>query len=67
MSVLILAICGLGWVFIISSMKEDSLYFNIQKATAFLSPPISAVFVAAIFWTKATEPVSFHRLKPNNK
>ena len=57
-SVLLLVITSSLWILVLSSVSGDSLYHHIQKTSAFLGPPVAAMFVAAIFWTRATEPVS---------
>ena len=57
-SILLLVLASVLWVLVVSSVSGDSLYHHIQKTSAFLAPPIAATFISAIFWTRATEPVS---------
>lgn len=46
------------WIPIVSAAASGRLFDYIQAVTSFLTPPITAVFVLAVFWTPLNEPVS---------
>ncbi|CAG5127310.1 unnamed protein product, partial [Candidula unifasciata] len=55
--VLILVGVGIAWIPIVQSVTE--LFHYIQAITSFLSPPICAVYVLAIFWKRTNEAGAF--------
>lgn len=55
---MVLVIASALWIFVISELKGHGLYYQIQKVTSFLSPPIVAMFLAALFWRRTSEEVS---------
>lgn len=57
-SVLGLLLISAIWTASIDDMTGEQLFMHIQSTSAFLAPPIAAVFVAAIFSGRATEAVS---------
>ena len=48
---------GILWMPIIKNMQGAQLYIYIQSIAAYLAPPIAAVYLIAILWTKANEQV----------
>ena len=48
---------GILWMPIIKNMQGAQLYIYIQSIAAYLAPPIAAVYLIAILWTKANEKV----------
>lgn len=55
--VLVMVIVGVLWIPIIKNMQGAQLYIYIQSVAAYLAPPIAAVYLIAILWTKANEQV----------
>lgn len=56
--VLVLVAFSILWVPIIKSSQGSELFVYIQEISSFLQPPIIAVFIAGIFWSRANELVS---------
>ena len=50
----VIVIIAIIWVIFIKSLT-GSLYMFLQSVTAYVAPPITAVFLAAILWSKANE------------
>ena len=59
--VFVLVLVGLSilWVPIIKESQGTELFVYIQEISSFLQPPIIAVFMAGLFWSRANELVSF--------
>lgn len=57
LSVIVMLGISVAWVVLLSSRSEDQIFIAIHKAGASLAPPICAMIVAAMFWSRATEPV----------
>lgn len=53
-----MVIVGVAWVPIIMNMQGAQLYIYIQSVAAYFSPPIAAVYLLAVLWTGANEPVT---------
>ncbi|XP_078489633.1 sodium/myo-inositol cotransporter-like [Ciona intestinalis] len=51
---------SIAWVPIILQFQNGQLYFYIQEVTNYISPPIAAIFVAAVLWGKCTEKGAFY-------
>lgn len=45
------------WIPILQSSSGGQLYVYIQAVTSYLAPPVTAVFVLAVFWPRANEQV----------
>ncbi|XP_031552872.1 sodium/glucose cotransporter 1-like isoform X2 [Actinia tenebrosa] len=43
------------WIPVIQNVQGGQLFMYIQAVTAYLSPPIAAIYVVALFWKRATE------------
>lgn len=50
---------GILWIPIIKDMQGAQLYIYIQSVSAYLSPPIGAVYLMAILWKRANEKGAF--------
>ncbi|XP_061593394.1 sodium/glucose cotransporter 4 isoform X2 [Cololabis saira] len=57
--ILFLMCISLLWIPIIQSANSGQLFEYIQSVTSFLAPPITAVFLMAIFWPRANEQGAF--------
>ncbi|CAB4057551.1 SLC5A9 [Lepeophtheirus salmonis] len=57
--VFILVIISILWIPVIQSANDSQLFIYIQSITSFLSPPICAVYLLALFWTPTNEPGAF--------
>ncbi|XP_077391470.1 sodium/glucose cotransporter 4 isoform X2 [Festucalex cinctus] len=56
--ILVLVVVSILWIPIIQSANSGKLFEYAQSVVSFLAPPITAVFVLAIFWPRINEPVS---------
>ncbi|KAM6921797.1 sodium/glucose cotransporter 4 [Xenentodon cancila] len=57
--ILFLMCVSLLWIPIIQTANSGQLFDYIQSVTSFLAPPITAVFLMAIFWSRANEHGAF--------
>ncbi|XP_071343451.1 sodium/glucose cotransporter 4 [Trachinotus anak] len=57
--ILLLVCVSLLWIPIIQTANSGQLFDYIQSVTSFLAPPITAVFLMAIFWPRANEQGAF--------
>ncbi|KAM9364915.1 LOW QUALITY PROTEIN: sodium/glucose cotransporter 4-like [Pholidichthys leucotaenia] len=57
--ILILVCISLLWIPVVQTANSGQLFDYIQSVTSFLAPPITAVFLMAIFWPRANEPGAF--------
>lgn len=57
--ILVLVCISLLWIPVIQTANSGQLFDYIQSVTSFLSPPITAVFLMAIFWPRANEQGAF--------
>eukprot|EP00092_Neocalanus_flemingeri_P006236 GFUD01006710.1.p1 GENE.GFUD01006710.1~~GFUD01006710.1.p1 ORF type:complete len:708 (+),score=187.08 GFUD01006710.1:236-2125(+) len=62
MFVVVLLVVSIAWIPIINSYKESQLFHYIQAVSNFLCPPITAVFLIALFWPRMNEPGAFWAL-----
>ena len=58
MFIVVLLVVSIAWIPIILSYKESQLFHYIQAVSNFLCPPITAVFLIALFWPRMNEPVT---------
>ena len=49
---------GVMWIPVIENLATSQLFIYMQQVQNILSPPLSAVYLSAIFWHRTTEPVS---------
>ncbi|XP_059840249.1 sodium/glucose cotransporter 4 [Hypanus sabinus] len=47
------------WIPIIQKANSGQLFDYIQSVTSYLAPPITALFIMAVFWTRVNEPGAF--------
>ncbi|XP_047494953.1 sodium/glucose cotransporter 5-like isoform X3 [Penaeus chinensis] len=57
--VLVLVVISVIWIPVIQGSANSQLFVYIQSISSFLSPPICAVYLLAIFWPRTTEPGAF--------
>lgn len=59
--VFILALIGvsIAWIPVVQSAQSGQLFDYIQSITSYLTPPVAAVFMLAIFCKRVNEAVSF--------
>nr|AKN21417.1 slc5a-2 [Schmidtea mediterranea] len=55
--VLVMVAIGIAWIPIVQSSNE--LFHYIQSVTSYLSPPICAVYLLALFWKRCNEKGAF--------
>lgn len=53
----ILVVVSVVWIPILQSANSGQLYVYIQSVTSYLAPPVTAIFVMAIFWKRTNEAV----------
>lgn len=60
--VFILALIGvsIAWIPVVQSAQSGQLFDYIQSITSYLTPPVAAVFMLAMFCKRVNEPVSYH-------
>ncbi|CAJ1060138.1 Hypothetical predicted protein [Xyrichtys novacula] len=57
--ILVLVCVSLLWIPVIQTANSGQLFVYVQSVTSFLAPPITAVFLMAIFWPRANEQGAF--------
>ncbi|NXT89542.1 SC5A9 protein, partial [Anhinga rufa] len=57
--ILILVVISILWIPIIQSANGGKLYDYIQSITSYLAPPVTALFILAIFCKRINEPGAF--------
>ncbi|XP_060642767.2 sodium/mannose cotransporter SLC5A10 isoform X1 [Anolis sagrei] len=55
----VLVVVSVVWIPILQSSSSGQLYIYIQSVTSYLSPPVTAVFLLAVFWKRANETGAF--------
>ncbi|XP_026560215.1 sodium/glucose cotransporter 5 [Pseudonaja textilis] len=55
----ILVAVSVGWLPILQSSNSGQLFIYIQSVTSYLAPPVTAVFLLAVFWKRANEQGAF--------
>ncbi|XP_047923896.2 sodium/mannose cotransporter SLC5A10 isoform X1 [Anser cygnoides] len=55
----VLVVLSVVWLPILQSSSGGQLYVYIQAVTSSLAPPVTAVFVLAVFWPRANEQGAF--------
>ncbi|MBT8144536.1 MAG: sodium/solute symporter, partial [Gammaproteobacteria bacterium] len=48
-----LVLCGLAWIPFMKFVQEGQLFLYLQSVQAYISPPIAAVFLIGVFWSRA--------------
>ncbi|XP_066049235.1 sodium/glucose cotransporter 4-like isoform X1 [Chamaea fasciata] len=57
--IVILAVISILWIPIIQTANSGKLFDYIQSMASYLSPPVTALFILAIFWKRVNEPGAF--------
>ncbi|XP_016071403.1 PREDICTED: sodium/glucose cotransporter 4 isoform X1 [Miniopterus natalensis] len=57
--VVVLVVISILWIPIIQSSNSGQLFDYIQSVTSYLAPPVTALFLLAIFCKRVTEPGAF--------
>ncbi|XP_066049238.1 sodium/glucose cotransporter 4 isoform X1 [Chamaea fasciata] len=57
--IVILVIISILWIPIIQTANSGKLFDYIQSIGSYLSPPVTALFILAIFWKRVNEPGAF--------
>lgn len=60
--VAVLVIISVIWVPILEQSHNSQLFPYIQSVTSYLSPPLCAIYILAIFWPRITESGAFWSL-----
>ncbi|KAJ8363976.1 hypothetical protein SKAU_G00128070 [Synaphobranchus kaupii] len=55
----ILVVISVIWIPILQSANSGQLYVYIQSVTSYLAPPVTAIFVLAVFWKRTNEAGAF--------
>ncbi|XP_061456301.1 sodium/mannose cotransporter SLC5A10 [Rhineura floridana] len=55
----VLVVVSVVWIPILQSSNSGQLYVYIQSVTSYLAPPVTAVFLLAVFWKRANEQGAF--------
>ncbi|XP_064009603.1 sodium/mannose cotransporter SLC5A10 [Pogoniulus pusillus] len=59
MVTVVLVALSVVWIPILQSSSGGQLYVYIQAVTSYLAPPVTAVFLLAVFWPRANEQGAF--------
>ncbi|KAG8145821.1 hypothetical protein E2320_012280, partial [Naja naja] len=54
----VLVAVSVVWLPILQSSNSSQLFIYIQSVTSYLAPPVTAVFLLAVFWKRANEQVT---------
>jgi SSS family solute:Na+ symporter len=54
----VIVVLGICWVLVIKSLSSN-LYEYLQNVQSYLSPAIVVLFIAGVFWKRATAPAAF--------
>ncbi|KAF8763202.1 Sodium/glucose cotransporter 4 like protein [Argiope bruennichi] len=57
--IIIMIIVSIGWIPIIQKLQGGQLFIYIQSVSAYLAPPIAAVYILAVLWKRMNEPACF--------
>ncbi|XP_066181682.1 sodium/glucose cotransporter 4-like [Sylvia atricapilla] len=57
--IVILVVISILWIPIIQTANSGKLFDYIQSIGSYLSPPVTALFILAIFWKRVNEPGAF--------
>ena len=58
--VFVLVMCGIGvcWVPILTELQGGQLFIYIIAISAYLAPPVAAVYLIAVLWKRSNEKVT---------
>ena len=54
-----LVVVSVIWIPIINASQNSQLFVYIQSIISYLAPPISAVYILAVFWSRTNEQGAF--------
>ncbi|NWU45708.1 SC5A9 protein, partial [Hylia prasina] len=57
--ILIFVVISILWIPVIQTANSGKLFDYIQSVSSYLSPPVTALFILAIFWRRVNEPGAF--------
>ncbi len=57
--VVFMVVIGVIWIPVIEGMQGGQMYIYIQAISAYLAPPIAAVYLIAVLWKRANEQGAF--------
>ncbi|UYV60987.1 SLC5A3 [Cordylochernes scorpioides] len=57
--VIVMVVISFLWIPVIQQLQGGQLYTYIQSVAAYLAPPIAAVYILAILWTRTNEKGAF--------
>ncbi|NXO35492.1 SC5A9 protein, partial [Locustella ochotensis] len=57
--IVILVVVSILWIPVIQTANSGKLFDYIQSIGSYLSPPVTALFILAIFWKRVNEPGAF--------
>ncbi|NXB74386.1 SC5A9 protein, partial [Donacobius atricapilla] len=57
--IVILVVISILWIPVIQTANSGKLFDYIQSIGSYLSPPVTALFILAIFWKRVNEPGAF--------
>ncbi|NXY11899.1 SC5A3 protein, partial [Pteruthius melanotis] len=55
-----MVVISIAWVPIIVEMQGGQMYLYIQEVADYLTPPVAALFIMAIFWKRCNEQGAFY-------
>ncbi|XP_055965243.1 sodium/myo-inositol cotransporter [Sorex fumeus] len=58
--VVFMVVISIAWVPIIVEMQGGQMYLYIQEVADYLTPPVAALFLLAIFWKRCNEQGAFY-------
>lgn len=60
--VLVMVVISIAWIPVIEEMQGGHLFIYIQSVSAYLAPPIAAVYLLAVLWPRLNEKGAFWSL-----
>ncbi|GIY16603.1 hypothetical protein CEXT_309331 [Caerostris extrusa] len=57
--IILMIFVSIGWIPVIQQMQGGQLFIYIQSVSAYLAPPIAAVYLLAVLWKRMNEPACF--------
>ncbi|XP_035219857.1 sodium/myo-inositol cotransporter 2-like isoform X1 [Stegodyphus dumicola] len=53
--IILMILISIGWIPIIQNLQGGQLFIYIQSVSAYLAPPIAAVYILAVLWKRMNE------------
>ncbi|CAH8523432.1 unnamed protein product [Dicrocoelium dendriticum] len=60
--VVFLVLVSVGWIPVVQQLQGSQLFIYIQAVSAYLAPPVAAVYLLAVLWPRANEMGAFFAL-----